>query len=133
MQSVQKPVGVELQGGLRRRPDGDVEIPVRRPDGDVELQDAGHGFVVPPCTVCGGVLKPDVVFFGDSIPPSRSRRSGPPSQAPAALLLLRSCAVDLYLTDPYHPTLQPQIRPPSQALQYHRRHAVPGVFNDVAP
>ena len=26
---------------FKRRPDGDVEIPVRRPDGDVELQDAG--------------------------------------------------------------------------------------------
>lgn len=27
---------------FKRRPDGDVEIPVRRPDGDVELQDAGE-------------------------------------------------------------------------------------------
>ena len=26
---------------FKRRPDGDVEVPVRRPDGDVELQDAG--------------------------------------------------------------------------------------------
>ena len=27
---------------FKRRPDGDVEVPVRRPDGDVELQDAGE-------------------------------------------------------------------------------------------
>lgn len=57
-----------------RRPDGDVEIPVRRPDGDVELQEAGSGFVVPPCPRCGGILKPDVVFFGDGVPPERSAR-----------------------------------------------------------
>ena len=60
---------------FQRQPDGDVEIPVRRPDGDVELQDAGKGFVVPPCPLCGGILKPDVTFFGDAIPPARSARS----------------------------------------------------------
>ena len=27
---------------FKRKPDGDVEVPVRRPDGDVELQDAGE-------------------------------------------------------------------------------------------
>jgi NAD-dependent SIR2 family protein deacetylase len=41
---------------------------VVRPDGDVGLQDAGRGFVVPPCPDCGGVLKPNVVFFGDGVP-----------------------------------------------------------------
>lgn len=51
-----------------------MDIPVRRPDGDVELQDAGRGFVVPPCPRCGGILKPDVTFFGDAIPPERSSR-----------------------------------------------------------
>lgn len=43
---------------------GPQVIPVQRPDGDVELQDAGKGFIVPPCDNCGGVLKPYVVFFG---------------------------------------------------------------------
>ena len=42
-------------------------VPVRRPDGDVELVDADVGFVVPPCGVCGGVVKPRVVFFGDNV------------------------------------------------------------------
>ena len=43
-----------------------------RPDGDVELDDAStRGFVVPDCEVCGGVLKPDVVFFGESVPAER--------------------------------------------------------------
>jgi NAD-dependent SIR2 family protein deacetylase len=41
-----------------------------RPDGDVELDDTA-GFVVPDCEGCGGVLKPDVVFFGENVPPSR--------------------------------------------------------------
>src|SRR5690606_15173543 len=34
------------------------------PDGDVEVADV-ESFVIPTCTVCGGVLKPDVVFFGE--------------------------------------------------------------------
>ena len=35
---------------------------------------AGKGFIVPPCPNCGGILKPDVVFFGDGVPPARSKR-----------------------------------------------------------
>ncbi len=37
------------------------------PDGDVDLEDTA-GFVVPDCAQCGGRLKPDVVFFGESVP-----------------------------------------------------------------
>ena len=41
-----------------------------RPDGDAVV-DAWHDFVVVPCERCGGVLKPDVVFFGESVPRPR--------------------------------------------------------------
>jgi NAD-dependent SIR2 family protein deacetylase len=42
------------------------------PDGDADLNDEQVGdFHVVPCTVCGGVLKPDVVFFGENVPPER--------------------------------------------------------------
>jgi NAD-dependent SIR2 family protein deacetylase len=44
-----------------------------RPDGDVDLDDTA-GFVVPPCDVCGGLLKPDVVFFGENVPAARVQR-----------------------------------------------------------
>jgi NAD-dependent SIR2 family protein deacetylase len=44
-----------------------------RPDGDVDLDDTAS-FVVPQCTGCGGVLKPDVVFFGENVPPARVQR-----------------------------------------------------------
>ena len=40
------------------------------PDGDVELEDTA-GFIVADCPECGGMLKPDVVYFGDSVPPAR--------------------------------------------------------------
>ena len=56
------------------QPDGEVDIPIRRPDGDVELGDAGRHFRFPPCKRCGGILKPNVVFFGDSIPKDRALR-----------------------------------------------------------
>lgn len=39
------------------------------PDGDAELEEAaGERFQVAPCAACGGVLKPDVVFFGENVP-----------------------------------------------------------------
>lgn len=42
------------------------------PDGDVELPDAAlDSFVIPECTMCGGVMKPDVVFFGENVPRAR--------------------------------------------------------------
>ena len=42
------------------------------PDGDADLElRAVDGFVVPACPSCGGVLKPDVVFFGDNVPRER--------------------------------------------------------------
>ena len=37
------------------------------PDGDVDLDETA-GFRVVGCTCCGGVLKPHVVFFGESVP-----------------------------------------------------------------
>ncbi|MBA3394547.1 MAG: NAD-dependent protein deacetylase [Deltaproteobacteria bacterium] len=39
------------------------------PDGDAELADELLAtFAIVPCTACGGVLMPDVVFFGGSVP-----------------------------------------------------------------
>lgn len=39
------------------------------PDGDADLEhDDFSSFSVPPCTSCGGILKPDVVFFGETVP-----------------------------------------------------------------
>ncbi len=44
-----------------------------RPDGDVDLDDT-DGFEVPGCEGCGGILKPDVVFFGENVPATRVER-----------------------------------------------------------
>ncbi|CAM5202884.1 NAD-dependent protein deacetylase [Castellaniella defragrans] len=45
---------------------------VTAPDGDALLVDVDFaGFKVPACPLCGGILKPDVVFFGESVPAER--------------------------------------------------------------
>ncbi|WP_158812763.1 NAD-dependent protein deacetylase [Methylocapsa sp. S129] len=42
------------------------------PDGDADLENVDFSsFVAPCCRRCGGVLKPDVVFFGESVPRDR--------------------------------------------------------------
>ena len=40
------------------------------PDGDAEVE-ATANFQVPKCPDCSGILKPDVVFFGESVPTER--------------------------------------------------------------
>lgn len=44
------------------------------PDGDV-LPESTDGFRIPACSVCGGLLKPDVVFFGEFIPAEKFREA----------------------------------------------------------
>ncbi|MGY3448854.1 NAD-dependent protein deacetylase [Bradyrhizobium sp. USDA 4353] len=39
------------------------------PDGDADLDGVDFAdFTVPACRACGGILKPDVVFFGETVP-----------------------------------------------------------------
>ena len=46
------------------------------PDGDAEIDDAElAGFAVVDCAACGGLLKPDVVYFGETVPAGRVSRS----------------------------------------------------------
>jgi len=42
---------------------------VVKPDGDVDI-DASESFLAPACEMCEGVLKPEVVFFGEFVPPA---------------------------------------------------------------
>ncbi len=60
-----------------------------RPDGDVDLDETGD-FVVPSCTSCDGVLKPDVVFFGENVPKDRVARCYEMVEAAEALVVLGS-------------------------------------------
>ncbi|WP_349256927.1 NAD-dependent protein deacetylase [Salinisphaera sp.] len=59
-----------------------------RPDGDIELGDVDYAaFNVPDCPLCGGILKPDVVFFGGSVPKARVERAGAGLAAADAVLV----------------------------------------------
>jgi NAD-dependent SIR2 family protein deacetylase len=59
------------------------------PDGDVDLPDEQlDGFTVVDCLRCGGVLKPDVVYFGESVPPARVHASYALVEASSLLLVL---------------------------------------------
>ncbi|MFB4419484.1 NAD-dependent protein deacetylase [Streptomyces sp. QL37] len=61
------------------------------PDGDADLTDEQVGdFRVVPCTVCGGILKPDVVFFGESVPLRRVEQCREMVSEAASLLVLGS-------------------------------------------
>jgi NAD-dependent SIR2 family protein deacetylase len=62
------------------------------PDGDV-LPESTDGFVIPDCTVCGGMLKPDVVFFGEYIPAEKFREAEQLVQASEGLVIAGSSLV----------------------------------------
>jgi NAD-dependent SIR2 family protein deacetylase len=61
------------------------------PDGDATVGDAAAaGFQVVGCLGCGGVLKPDVVFFGENVPRPRVEHCYALVQRARALLVLGS-------------------------------------------
>ena len=63
----------ELQDDLGRLNAGWLALDAAdAPDGDADLDGADFSsFEVPACRRCGGVLKPDVVFFGENVPRDR--------------------------------------------------------------
>jgi NAD-dependent SIR2 family protein deacetylase len=72
-------------------PDFSAVAAAVNPDGDVELDDAElDGFRVVDCTACGGMLKPDVVYFGENVPADRVSRSFALVCAARTLLVLGS-------------------------------------------
>ncbi|MFF7934348.1 NAD-dependent protein deacetylase [Streptomyces sp. NPDC007940] len=61
------------------------------PDGDADLSDDQVAdFRVLPCAACGGVLKPDVVFFGETVPAQRIEHCRRLVSAASSLLVLGS-------------------------------------------
>ncbi|WP_306921118.1 NAD-dependent protein deacetylase [Streptomyces luteogriseus] len=61
------------------------------PDGDADLtDDQVEGFRVVSCTACGGTLKPDVVFFGETVPPQRVEHCRELVRAATSVLVLGS-------------------------------------------
>ncbi|MFT4192003.1 MAG: NAD-dependent protein deacetylase [Comamonas sp.] len=61
------------------------------PDGDADLEGRDFAsFVVPSCALCGGILKPDVVFYGETVPPERHHAAGQALAACDGLLVLGS-------------------------------------------
>ncbi|WP_433295393.1 NAD-dependent protein deacetylase [Actinoplanes sp. CA-030573] len=60
-------------------------------DGDAELADTSlDGFTVVDCLDCGGMLKPDVVYFGETVPADRVARSFELVENARTLLVLGS-------------------------------------------
>ena len=68
--------------------DDTENIPLN-PDGDVQIASVDD-FVVPECSVCGGVLKPDVVFFGEFVPVEKFTEASALVQSSEALIVAGS-------------------------------------------
>lgn len=60
------------------------------PDGDADLEVDFNGFRVADCSRCGGILKPDVVFFGDAVPKQRVTLAMEALQASDGMLVIGS-------------------------------------------
>jgi len=99
---------VRCMGCERRIPRADFQVEVvtmnpawaelgarAAPDGDADVANADYaGFRVPDCAACGGTLKPDVVFFGESVPKERVQRAMQGlAEADAALVIGSSLMV----------------------------------------
>ncbi|KAI5672182.1 hypothetical protein M9H77_12546 [Catharanthus roseus] len=63
-----------------------------RPDGDIEINEKfwEEEFHIPSCHKCSGILKPDVVFFGDNVPKARADAAMEAAKTCDAFLVLGS-------------------------------------------
>lgn len=75
----------ELNPGFRESVTevGDVEV---APDADAVIERTAH-FTVASCLRCGGVLKPNIVYFGENVPKARVAAATAMVQAADALLV----------------------------------------------
>ena len=76
---------------IAANPDWLDHVAATAPDGDADLDGLDFSaFVLPPCEVCGGPLKPDVVFYGESVPRPRVDAAMAALAASDALLIVGS-------------------------------------------
>ncbi|MCC6900887.1 MAG: NAD-dependent protein deacetylase [Polyangiaceae bacterium] len=76
---------------LAANPGFDAGPAASRPDGDAELDaERARDFVVVGCSACDGVLKPDVVFFGENVPAAIVEAAYAQVAAAEALLVVGS-------------------------------------------
>jgi NAD-dependent SIR2 family protein deacetylase len=82
----------ELQEELGRLNPGWLDFEAANaPDGDADLDGVDFSsFRIPPCQVCGGVLKPDVVFFGENVPRDRVEEAARHMERADAMLVVGS-------------------------------------------
>lgn len=78
--------GSDKSFGMKQRPDGDIEIDEKFWEED---------FTIPTCQKCNGVLKPDVVFFGDNVPKERADMAMEASRSCDAFLVLGSSVMTM--------------------------------------
>lgn len=72
-------------------PDWNARTAAINPDGDAVIGDEqAERFRIADCESCGGLLKPDVVFFGENVPPARVQECYALTDRCAALLVLGS-------------------------------------------
>ncbi len=61
------------------------------PDGDADLEHPSiASLTIPPCEACSGILKPDVVFFGENVPKPRVDQAMHQLRSADALLVIGS-------------------------------------------
>lgn len=79
------------QALVKANPDWRATIGRYKPDGDAELAGASdQDFVVQACERCGGIVKPDVVLFGEAVPRQRVMAASAALARADALLVVGS-------------------------------------------
>tara|TARA_R110002096_G_scaffold2619_5_gene13594 strand:- start:35068 stop:35883 length:816 start_codon:yes stop_codon:yes gene_type:complete len=72
-------------------PDWHARVFRFNPDGDADVAESSlESFVVPACDYCGGIIKPDVVMFGENVPRERVTAATAAVDRSDALLIIGS-------------------------------------------
>lgn len=76
---------------IASNPDWSPREAATAPDGDADIDSAAIAKFKPPyCALCGGMLKPDVVFFGENVPRARYAQAVAAMETADAMLVVGS-------------------------------------------
>ncbi|KAK9673179.1 hypothetical protein RND81_12G151200 [Saponaria officinalis] len=78
--------GSDKTFGMKMRPDGDLDIDEKYWEEDL---------IIPACPECDGVVKPEVVFFGDNVPKDRADRAMEAAKTCDAFLVVGSSVMTM--------------------------------------
>jgi hypothetical protein len=89
-------------------------------------------FAVPPCSSCGGVLKPDVVFYGENVPRDQVAAAQTRLESADAMLIVGSSLMVYSGCLPHQPSPAKRVKAAAPEPKGRRRASGPASYGSAS-